>query len=114
MTTVLEEIKADFEAKNPDYKVKLVSYGDYNTLRDTITSAIAGGIAPTAAQTYPDHISLYLEGEALQSLDKYINDPVNGMSKEEQAQFIEGFGQKEQYMIQQEQDMECHLINQQN
>lgn len=51
MTTVLEEIKADFEAKNPDYKVKLVSYGDYNTLRDTITSAIAGGIAPTAAQT---------------------------------------------------------------
>ena len=91
LTTVLEEIKADFEAKNPDYKVKLVSYGDYNTLRDTITSAIAGGIAPTAAQTYPDHISLYLEGEALQSLDKYINDPVNGMSKEEQAQFIEGF-----------------------
>lgn len=91
LTTVLEEIKTDFEAKNSNYTVKLVSYGDYDTLRDTITSAIAGGIAPTAAQTYPDHISLYLEGEALQSLDKYINNPTYGMSAAEQAQFIEGF-----------------------
>ena len=92
LTTVLEEIKADFEAKyEGKYTIKLTSYGDYDTLRDTITSAIAAGMAPTAAQTYPDHVSLYLEGAALQSLDKYINDPEHGISAEEQAQFVEGF-----------------------
>lgn len=92
LTTVLEKIKADFEAKyNGKYIVDLTSYGDYTTLRDTIASSIAAGDAPTAAQTYPDHVSLYLEGEALASLDRYINDPTYGMSKEEQAQFIEGF-----------------------
>lgn len=91
LTTVLETIKADFEEKNPNYYVKLVSYGDYTTLRDTLGSAISGGIQPTAAQTYPDHVSLYLEGKALQSLDKYINDPTYGMSEEEQSQFLEGF-----------------------
>ena len=92
LTTVLEEIKADFEAKyEGKYTVKLTSYGDYDTLRDTITSSIAAGMAPTAAQTYPDHVSLYLEGAALQSLDTYINDAEHGMSAEEQAQFVEGY-----------------------
>lgn len=91
LTTVLEKIKASFEQKYPEYKVTLVSYGDYTTLRDTITGAIAAGKTPTAAQTYPDHVSLYLQGEALVSLDKYINDPEYGISKEEQENFIEGF-----------------------
>ncbi len=92
LTTVLEEIAADFEAKyEGKYTVELTSYGDYETLRDTITASIAAGMAPTAAQTYPDHVSLYLEGAALQSLDTYINDAEYGLSAEEQAEFIEGF-----------------------
>ena len=91
LTTVLEQIKASFEEKYPKYKVTLVSYGDYTTLRDTITGAIAGGVTPTAAQTYPDHVALYLQGKSLVALDSYINDPEYGMTKEEQAQFVEGF-----------------------
>lgn len=94
LTKVLETIKAEFEAKyEGKYEVQLTSQGDYDALREQITSAISGGIAPTAAQTYPDHISLYLQGNALVALDEYINnsDPEIGLSKEEQAQFIEGF-----------------------
>ena len=91
LTVVLEKIAASFEAKYPEYDVQLVSYGDYTTLRDTITGAIAAGVTPTAAQTYPDHVALYLQGKSLVSLDEYINDPEYGMSKDEQAQFIEGF-----------------------
>ena len=91
LTVVLEEIKASFEAKYPNYKVTLVSYGDYTTLRDTITGAIAAGVTPTAAQTYPDHVALYLQGKSLVALDSYINNPVYGMTAEEQAQFVEGF-----------------------
>lgn len=91
LTTVLEEIKANFEAKYPEYTVELTSYGDYDVLRDTIAAGIASGEAPTAAQTYPDHIALYNTGYALQPLDEYINHPEYGMSAEEQAQFIKGF-----------------------
>ncbi len=91
LTVVLEKIAASFEDKYPNYDVQLVSYGDYTTLRDTITGAIAAGVTPTAAQTYPDHVALYLQGKSLVALDTYINDPEYGMSKEEQAQFIEGF-----------------------
>lgn len=91
LTVVLEQIKASFEAKYPQYKVTLVSYGDYTTLRDTITGAIAAGVTPTAAQTYPDHVALYLQGKSLVALDNYINDPTYGMTAEEQAQFVEGF-----------------------
>ena len=68
LTVVLEQIKASFEAKYPQYKVTLVSYGDYTTLRDTITGAIAAGVTPTAAQTYPDHVALYLQGKSLVAL----------------------------------------------
>ena len=92
LETALEKIKANFEAKyEGKYKVNLVKYGGYDNLRDTLAAAISSGDTPTAAQTYPDHVALYLYGEALQSLDKYINNPEYGMSKEEQAQFIEGF-----------------------
>lgn len=86
LTTVLESIKADFEAKyKGKYIVDLTSYGDYTTLRDTISSSIAAGDAPTAAQTYPDHVSLYLEGEALASLNRYMKHPTYGMTADEQA-----------------------------
>lgn len=92
LTAVLEKIEKSFEEKyEGKYDVVLTTYGDYDTLRDTITASVMAGEAPTAAQTYPDHVALYLYGQALQSLDKYINDPEYGMSKEEQAQFVDGF-----------------------
>ena len=56
-----------------------------------VSGAIAAGVTPTAAQTYPDHVALYLQGKSLVALDDYINDPEYGMSEFEQSQFIEGF-----------------------
>ena len=91
LTVVLEEIVASFEEQYPQYEVELYSFGDYTTLRDSIVGAIVYGDAPTAAQTYPDHIPVYLQVDALASLDEYINDPVYGISYEEQLEFIEGF-----------------------
>ncbi len=94
LTAVLEEIKADFETAYPTITVNLTSYGDYKTLRDTISSNIAAGNAPTAAQTYPDHVSLYIEGEALRPLDEYVNHSKWGLTQEEQNKFIAGFYQE--------------------
>lgn len=65
------------EAMKEQYGVNVVveqtSSSDYNTLKNTLSAAIAGGDQPTLAQTYPDHVSLYLEGDAVVNLDKYNN-----------------------------------------
>ena len=63
--------------------VKQVSYGDYDTLRKTVASSIAANEQPTIAQTYPDHVSLYLEGNAVRSLDDFVVDPDYGLEGSE-------------------------------
>lgn len=63
--------------------VEQTSQGDYDTLRQTIASSIAAGNQPTVAQTYPDHVSLYLEGEAVKALDAYIEHAEYGLEGEE-------------------------------
>lgn len=91
LTTVLEAIRDEFVKKYPNITVDLVSQGDYTTLRDTITGAIAAGTTPTAAQTYPDHVAVYLTAGALAHLDPYIADERYGISEEELAQYLPGF-----------------------
>lgn len=91
LTTVLEGIRDEFVKKYPNVTVDLISYGDYTTLRDTVTGAITAGTTPTAAQTYPDHVAVYLHGGALVSLDPYVNDERYGLSQEELDQFLPGF-----------------------
>ncbi len=81
---VIQEIIDNFqEDMYEQYGVRVVveqtSQGDYDTLRQTIASSIASGNQPTVAQTYPDHVSLYLEGEAVASLDKYIEHDSYGL-----------------------------------
>lgn len=76
-----EEMK---EKYGVNVKVEQTSQGDYTTLRKTIASAIAAGDQPTIAQTYPDHVSLYLEGEAVRSLDAYLTSTDYGMEGTEE------------------------------
>ena len=73
--------------------VEQTSQGDYDTLRQTIASSIAAGNQPTVAQTYPDHVSLYLEGEAVKALDEYIEHAEYGLegSKADSYGFIDRF-----------------------
>ena len=73
--------------------VEQTSQGDYDTLRQTIASSIASGNQPTVAQTYPDHVSLYLEGEAVKALDEYIEHDSYGLegSEADSYGFIDRF-----------------------
>ena len=85
---VLQDIIDNFqEEMYKQYGVRVVveqtSQGDYDTLRQTIASSIASGNQPTVAQTYPDHVSLYLEGEAVKPLDEYIEHESYGLEGEE-------------------------------
>lgn len=67
--------------------------GDYDTLRNTIAAGIASGVQPTVAQAYPDHVSFYLQGKAISSLDKFIEHEEYGLtgSKEDSYGYIDRF-----------------------
>lgn len=77
---IAEKFSAAMKAEyGVDVEVVQTSQGDYTTLRKTIATAISAGDQPTIAQTYPDHVSLYLEGEAVRSLDDYISHEKYGL-----------------------------------
>ena len=78
--SIIDDFQVDMKKQyGVNVTVEQTSQGDYDTLRQTISSAIAAGTQPTIAQTYPDHVSLYLEGEAVQELDSYITHPEYGL-----------------------------------
>lgn len=99
---IIQDIINSFQELYPNISVTQTSLGDYTTLRDTITSGIAADELPTVAQTYPDHVALYLKGKALSDINSYLacekevtlaDETVEkiGLSKEEQNQYVDGF-----------------------
>lgn len=99
---IIARIIENFQTRYPNIKVTQVSLGDYTTLRDTITNGIAADEIPTVAQTYPDHVALYIDGTVARGLDPYINSTLEqtlangeteriGLAKSEQEQYIDGF-----------------------
>ena len=99
---VIRRIVEEFNVYYPNITVEVVSMGDYTTLRDTIAGSIAAGMQPTIAQTYPDHVSLYLQASAVAELNSYLSSEVQvllsdgtydkvGISEAEQNQYISGF-----------------------
>lgn len=99
---IIAEIIANFNVLYPNITVTQVSLGDYKTLRDTITQGVAADELPTIAQTYPDHVALYLSGGIMRELNSYLasEKPVQladgtvdkiGLSEAEQNLYIDGF-----------------------
>lgn len=99
---IIQDIIDSFEKLYPNIHVTQTSLGDYTTLRDTITSGIPADELPTIAQTYPDHVALYLKGKAVSELNSYLactktvqladgtTDKI-GLTKAEQDEYISGF-----------------------
>lgn len=99
---IIAEIIANFNVLYPHITVTQVSLGDYTTLRDTITNGVAADELPTIAQTYPDHVALYLSGGVMRELNSYLasDKPVAladgtvdkiGLTEAEQDAYIDGF-----------------------
>lgn len=86
---IIANFEAEYAAQGYNIKVTQQSLGDYTALRDAVTSNIAAGTQPTIAQTYPDHVALYIAGNAMQELDSY-NESKWGLGAEE-SQYIDGF-----------------------
>ena len=99
---IIAEIIESFEELYPNITVVQTSLGDYTTLRDTITSGIAADELPTIAQTYPDHVALYIHGEVMRELDSYLASTKEvtlsdntkekyGLTEAEQDEYVDGF-----------------------
>ena len=87
---VLDDAIADFKLLYPNITIEHQSYGDYDGVRDTIKQQIGVGDQPHIAYCYPDHVALYNEAAAVQTLDVFINDSNVGLTAEQQADFIKG------------------------
>ncbi len=80
MQSIADKFSVDMKKQyGVDVTVTFTSQGNYDTLRKTIAAAISAGDQPVIAQTYPDHVSLYLEGEAVRELDSYVSHADYGL-----------------------------------
>lgn len=78
------EIVTEFEKEIYDLygihvKVNNSSMGDYDSLYHKTLASIASGVQPTVVQTYPDHVSTYLQASAVVDLNSYISHPNFGL-----------------------------------
>ena len=80
-----------FNEQYPNITVNHVSVGDYDDVRDQITTEISNGEGPDLAYCYPDHVALYNKAQAVVRLDNLIENKTYGLSTEELNNFIPGY-----------------------
>ena len=96
---VLNNAIAEFNKIYPNITIEHESYGDYNGVRDQIKTEIAVGAQPHLAYCYPDHIALYNEAGAVQTMDVFIEsdikvngtDEILGFTEAQLNDFIQGY-----------------------
>lgn len=91
---IIQDFANEFQREYPSVTIKLEGGNGYDALKDTNINGINSGTAPTMTVGYPDHFAEYLISKALISLDKYINDPEVGYTKEEMDDFLPGYIQE--------------------
>ena len=87
----IDKIIKSFNKLYPNITVTQASQGGYTDLRDKVLKSVRAGNQPTIAQVYPDHVSLYLEGNAVRELDSYINHPTYGLTATQVADYIQTY-----------------------
>lgn len=82
---VLDTCIKDFNKIYPNITVQHTSFGDYNGVRDQITTELSAGRGPSLAYCYPDHVALYNKSKAILTLDGYIESDLRIASTNEQV-----------------------------
>lgn len=91
LQNILNTAIADFNKLYPNITIEHQSYGDYDGVRDQISTEISVGDQPNLAYCYPDHVALYNIAGAVQPLDILINDSTYGFTAEQIADFIPAY-----------------------
>ena len=87
----IQDIIDRFNVIYPNVTVIQAGQGGYTDLRDKITKAISAGTEPNIAQTYPDHVAVYLQGRAVLPLDKYMENTTHGFTQADLDDFVPSF-----------------------
>lgn len=88
---ILDDAIADFNKIYPNIKVEHQSFGDYDGVRDQVKQEILVGDQPHLAYCYPDHVALYNDANAVQTLDIFMNDATYGYTEEQLKDFVAGW-----------------------
>ena len=70
---IVDACIADFNKIYPNITVQHTSFGDYDGIRDKVTTELSTGRGPSLACCYPDHVALYNKSKAVLTLDGYIS-----------------------------------------
>ena len=69
---ILDSYIPEFNEMFPNITVSHDMMGDYDALRDQITTELTAGNSPSIAYCYPDHVALYQKAKKVLTLDDYI------------------------------------------
>jgi multiple sugar transport system substrate-binding protein/sn-glycerol 3-phosphate transport system substrate-binding protein len=93
----LKQIIADFEAKNPNIKIRAELQDGYTNLFKKVSSAIQGGGLPELAVSYESMVSEYQLANVVAPLENYINSQKYGLTAEDLADFYPLYITSNQY-----------------
>ena len=72
LKAILDSYIPEFNAMYPNITIVHDMMGDYDALRDQITTELTAGNSPSMAYCYPDHVALYQKAKKVLTLDDYI------------------------------------------
>ena len=72
LKAILDEYIPEFNEMFPNITISHDMMGDYDALRDQITTELTAGNSPSLAYCYPDHVALYQKAKKVLTLDDYI------------------------------------------
>ncbi len=88
----MDEICADFNATNEyGITIECLPIGHYGILYDNMIAALTTGDVPDLIVAYQNQAAAYQVADGLVAIDPYLNDPVYGLTEEDQADFFQSF-----------------------
>ncbi len=102
LTAVLDTYIAEFNKLYPNITIEYTTVGDYDDVRDQISTEITVGNQPNIAYCYPDHVALYNLAGAVTTLDSLIDSEISvtradgttevlGLTDAQKNDFIAGY-----------------------
>ncbi len=79
----LQEIVSYFNQQHPDIEVEAIYIGNYSALQQKLLAAAQAGGLPAISQAYSNWTAKLIYSGIVEPLNRFLNDPVLGMSKTE-------------------------------
>ena len=102
LSTVLDQYIVEFNKLYPNITIEYTAVGNYDDVREQISTEITVGNQPNMAYCYADHVALYNLAKAVTTLDSLIDSQevvtradgtteILGLTQEQKDDFIQGY-----------------------